>query len=151
MVYTKLQHQNILRYFAHSSQIPKRDTSKSIHCMAAVLHYLVFLVFADWLVKMPHQILRLTSFRSCFGLIFSCKFIAIVRGQSSPLTNPSVLHPVLRRTRGAVKEGRDAFLFLWRSSSLRNQPEHTGNPMAPLLLGSRGGGPWGGAVQRRGG
>lgn len=31
------------------------------------------------------------------------------------------------------------FQFLWQSSSLRNQPEHTGNPMAPLLLGSGGG------------
>lgn len=45
----------------------------------------------------------------------------------------------MMQTRRAVMEKKVVFQFLWQSSSLRNQPEHTGNPMAPLLLGSGGG------------
>lgn len=42
---------------------------------------------------------------------------------------------ILMRVR-RVKQAGSAFLFLWWSSSLRDLSEHTGNPMAPLLLGS---------------
>lgn len=146
----KVQLQNILRYLAHSNQIPKREASKIIHCMAAVLHYMVFSVFADWLVKMPHQILCLISLRTCFDLFSAASSLHL--SEASHHLWPTLVSYILyvigleeqRRRESCVPVPVAKFLFKESAWTYRKSNGTT-------VARQQGRGTVGGAVQQEGG